>query len=111
MTKTLFKSFSLQNNMVMSSATEELQGLTLIEGMCKAHYFPVISVYTKPGGQKAYKGHCISFSQDIQQLCDILPKYPVELPIQVVSVKGKENTCTSNDLIVCMKMFHMCFTG
>ena len=37
----------------MSSATEELQGLTLIEGMCKACDFPVISVYTKPGGQKA----------------------------------------------------------
>ena len=60
--------------------------------MLIAHVFPVISVYTKPGGQKAYKGHCIDFSQDIQELANSLPRYPGELPVIVVSVKGKDNT-------------------
>lgn len=68
--------------------------------MLKALDFPVISVYTKPEGQKAFRGYCSNFSHDIQQLCDILSKYPVELPILVVLGKGKENTCTSNDLIM-----------
>ena len=72
----------------------------LMEEMLKALDFPVISVYTKPEGQKAFGGYCSNFSHDIQQLCDILSKYPVELPILVVLGKGKENTCTSNDLIM-----------
>jgi len=44
--------------------------------MLIARVFPVISVYTKPGGQKAYKGHCSNFSQDIQELANSLPRYP-----------------------------------
>lgn len=70
----------------------ELQGLTQLEEMLIAHVFPAISTYTKPGGQKAYKGHCINFSQDIQELANSLPRYPCELPVTVVSVKGKDNT-------------------
>ena len=70
----------------------ELQGLTQLEEMLIAHVFPVISTYTKPDGQKAYKGHCINFSQDIQELANSLPRYPCELPVTVVSVKGKDNT-------------------
>jgi len=60
--------------------------------MTNVRVFPVISVYTKSGGQKAYKGHCINFSQDIQELANSLPSYPSELPVVVVSVKGKDNT-------------------
>ena len=84
--------------MIPSPVPKELQGLTQIEEMLIAHAFPVISVYTKPGGQRAYKGHCINFPQDIQELADTLPRYPKELPIMVITVKGKDNT--SKDLIV-----------
>ena len=66
--------------------------------MLIARAFPVISVYTKPGGQRAYKGHCINFPQDIQELADTLPRYPKELLIIVITVKGKDNT--GKDLIV-----------
>lgn len=59
--------------------------------MLIARVFPVISVYTKLGGRNAYKGHCINFSQDIQELANSLPRYPSELPVVVVSVKGKNN--------------------
>jgi len=70
----------------------KFQGLTQIEEMLIARAFPVISVYTKPGGQRAYKGHCINFSQDIQELADTLPRYPKELPIIVVTVKAARIT-------------------
>ena len=66
--------------------------------MLIARAFPVISVYTKPGGKRVYKGHCINFPQDIQELAGTLPRYPKELPIIVITVKGKDNT--SKDLIV-----------
>ena len=85
--------------MIPSPVPKELQGLTQVEEMLIARVFPVISVYTKPGGQKAYKGHCINFSQDIKQLADSLPRYPRELPVIVISVKGKDNTF--KDLTVC----------
>lgn len=51
--------------MIPSQEPKELQGLTQLEEMLMAHAFPVISAYTKLGGQKAYKEHCINFSQDI----------------------------------------------
>ena len=89
--KSNVKKFSVQNNMVPSEVPVELQGLSQLEEMLIARVFPVISVYTKPGGQKAYKGHCINFSQDIQELADSLPRYPKELPVIIVSVIGKDN--------------------
>lgn len=38
------------------------------------------------------KGHCINFSQDIQELANSLPRNLSEMPVIVVSVKGKDNT-------------------
>ena len=96
--KKTVKKFSVQNNMIPSQVPIELQGLTQLEEMLIARVFPVISVYTKPGGQKAYRGHCINFCQDIQQLADSLPRYPKDIPVIVVSVIGKDNI--SKDLIV-----------
>ena len=90
--KNAIKKFSVENNMIPSPVPEELQGLIQLEEMLIARVFPVISVYTKPGGQKAYKGHCINFAQDIKQLADSLPRYPSDLPVIIVSVKGKDNT-------------------
>ena len=63
--KNASKKLSGENNMIPSQEPKELQGLTQLEEMLMAHAFPVISVYTKLGGQKAYKDHCINFSQDI----------------------------------------------
>ena len=96
--KNSIKKFSAQNSMIPAQVPKELQGLTQIEEMLIARAFPVISVYTKPGGQRAYKGHCINFPQDIQDLADTLPKYPKELPIIVIIAEGKN--ITSKDLIV-----------
>ena len=60
------KKFSVEN-MIPLPVPKELYGLTQIEEMPIARIFPVISVYTKPGGQRAYKGHCINFPQTVYQ--------------------------------------------
>ena len=67
--------------------------------MLIARAFPVMHVYTKPrGGQKAYKGHVITLPQDVQQLADVLPRCPKDLPVIVFTVVGKNNN--SKDFIV-----------
>ena len=76
----------------------ELENLKQIEEMLIARVFPVISVYTKREGQRAYRGHCINFPQEVQQLLYTLPRQPKELPVIIVTVDGKNDM--SKDLIV-----------
>lgn len=73
--KIALKGFQLKI-MIPSPVPKELPGLTQTEEMLIARAFPVVSVHTKPGGQRAYKSHCINFPQDIQKLADTLPRYP-----------------------------------
>jgi len=90
--KGLPKRFSSENNMVPSAVPIELQGLTQVEEMLIARAFPVIQVYTKPGGgQKAYKGHVITLPQDVQQLANVFPRYPSDIPVIVFKFDGKDN--------------------
>lgn len=93
------KKFSSANSMIPSPVPKELQGLTQFEEMLIARVFPVMHVYTKPrGGQRAYKGHVLTLPQDVQQLADVLPRCPKDLPVIIFTVKGKDNC--SKDLIV-----------
>ena len=67
--------------------------------MLIARAFPVMHVYTKPrGGQRAYKGHVITLPQDVQQLADILPRCPKDLPVIIFTINGKDNN--SSDFVV-----------
>lgn len=86
------KKFSKQNAMIPSSVPPELQGLTQIEEMLIARALPIMRVYVKPGGQRGYSGHCINLPQDVTELASSLPRYPKEVPLVVVSMKGKGNT-------------------
>src|SRR3989337_1278848 len=63
--KTLPKKFSAENNMDPGDVPEELKGLTEIEEMLIAQVFTVMSVYQLRGGQNAYTGNVINFTQDI----------------------------------------------
>lgn len=95
--------------MIPSPVPKELQGLTQFEEMLIARAFPVMHVYTKPrGGQKAYKGHVITLPQDVQQLADVLPRCPKDLPVIVFTISGKHNG--SRDFIVRRK-HPMLFVG
>ena len=86
------KKFSAQNSMIPSVVPTELQGLTQIEEMLIARALPIMKVYIKPGGQRGYYGHCINMPQKITELAHTLPRYPKDIPLILVTMKGKNNT-------------------
>ena len=49
-------------------------------------------VYIKPGGQRGYSGHCINLPQNVTELATSLPRYPKDLAVIIVKVKGRDNT-------------------
>ena len=86
------KKFSFENSMIPSPVPHELQGLTQVEEMLIACALPIMRVYIKPGGQRGYSGHCINLPQNVKELATSLPRYPKELSVIIVKVKGKDNT-------------------
>ena len=78
--------------MIPSSVPNELQNLTQIEEMLIARALPIMRVYIKPGGQRGYSGHCINLPQNVTELATSLPRYPKDLAVIIVKVKGKDNT-------------------
>lgn len=49
-------------------------------------------VYLKPGGQRGYYGHCINLPQNVNELASSLPRYPKDLSVIIVKVKGRDST-------------------
>ena len=90
--KNVPKKFSCDNFMIPRSVPAELQGLTQTEEMLIARALPIMRIYIKPGGQRGYSGHCINLPQNINELALVLPRYPKDLSIIVIKVKGKDNT-------------------
>ena len=41
---------------------------------------------------KGYSGHCINLPQNVKELATSLPRYPKELSVIIVKVKGRDNT-------------------
>ena len=78
--------------MIPSPVPPQLQGLTQTEEMLIARALPIMRVYIKPGGQRGYSGHCINLPQDIKELASALPRYPKDIAVVVVKVKGRNNT-------------------
>ena len=86
------KKFSVENSMVPGQVPEQLQNLTQVEEMLIACALPIMRVYIKPGGQRGYSGHCINLPQNITEIASALPRYPKDISVIVVKVKGKNNT-------------------
>ena len=86
------KAFSSENSLTPSKVPPQLQGLTQTEEMLIARALPIMRVYIKPGGQRGYSGHCINLPQDIKELASSLPRYPKDIALIVVKVKGRNNT-------------------
>jgi hypothetical protein len=84
--------FSCENSMIPSPVPNELQSLTQIEEMLIARALPIMRVYIKPGGQRGYSGHCINLPQNVTELATSLPRYPTDVAVIIVKVKGKDNT-------------------
>ena len=66
--------------------------LSQIEEMLIARALPIMRVYIKPGGQRGYSGHCINLPQNVTELATYLPRYPKDLAVSIVKVKGRDNT-------------------
>ena len=78
--------------MIPSSVPYQLQGLTQIVEMLIECALPIMRVYIRPGGQRGYSGHCLSMPQNVEELEISLPRYPMNLSVLVVKMKGKENS-------------------
>ena len=78
--------------MIPSPVPHELQNLTQIEEMLIARALPIMRVYIKPGGQRGYSGHCVNLPQNVTELATSLPRYPKDLAVIIVKVKGRNNT-------------------
>lgn len=88
--------------MIPSGIPDVLCGLTQVEEMLIAHTLPVMHIYIKTGGQRGYSGRSINLPQDVNELAHSLPRYPKNLSIIVVKVKGKGNS--TKDLTVRRKV-------
>ena len=86
------RKFSLENSMIPSPVPTELQNLTQVEEMLIARALPIMRVYIKPGGQRGYSGHCVNLPQNVKELATSLPRYPKDLSVIIVKVKGKNNS-------------------
>jgi len=78
------KKFSSRNGMDPGEQPPELQGLTPIEEMLIAKCSPIVKVYKLKGGQVSYGGHVITFTQDVLQFVNTLPRHPSALGILIV---------------------------
>ena len=97
--KCMPRKFSNENFMNPGKVPAELKSLTQIEEMLIARVLPMMRVYIKPGGQRAYSGHCINFAQNISEIANLLPHFPNDLPVIIVRIDGKDNTF--KDVNVC----------
>ena len=86
------KKMSVENSMIPSSVPEELKNLTQIEEMLIARALPIMRVYIKPGGQRGFSGHCINLPQNVRELATSLPRYPKDLTVIIVKMKGRDTT-------------------
>ena len=75
-----------------SPVPPELQRLSQTEEMLIARALPVMRIYIKPGRQRGYLGHCINLPQNVEELASSLPRYPKDLSVIIVKVKGRDNT-------------------
>ena len=81
-------SYVCPRSLIPSSVPFELKDLTQIEEMLIARALPIMRVYIKPGGQRGYSGHCINLPQNVTEPATSLPRYPKDVAVIIVKVKG-----------------------
>jgi hypothetical protein len=80
--------------------------LTMIEEMLIAPLISIMSIFRLPGGQLISRGFVANFSQDIQPICDLLPRLPDDLPILILKKKDQNNNV--KQFIVCRERVRIC---
>ena len=71
---------------------KELANLTQVEEMLIARVSPILQVTHATGGQLKYRGHTISFPQNIESVAKKLPHLVKDLPIIIVHRKDQRGT-------------------
>ncbi|CAB4410504.1 unnamed protein product [Rhizophagus irregularis] len=103
--KNTVKKFSADNNMDPGDVPEELRDLTEIEEILIARIFPIVSVYCLHGGQYAYRGNVINFSQNVEEFATQLPEIRLLLTFSLCVVTRalcwlKQNNCYYTDIVI-----------
>ena len=86
------KLFSAQNNKDPGPVPPELEGMTQVEEMLIARACPIMSVFRKHGGQRAFRGHVLNLPQSINDLIIHIPVSVDKLPVLQVIRTGADNT-------------------
>ena len=85
------KMFSNDNNMNLGVVPPELADLSIIEQQLIARISPCISIHMLKHGSLAASGHCVSFPQEVNEPCKILPLLPSDVQIIKVRKQGKND--------------------
>lgn len=64
--------YTKDNNMDFGIIPDELKNLTMIEQLLIAIFHPIVQIFFLKGGQIGYRGHCVSFFQDIYNFCGMI---------------------------------------
>jgi len=91
--------FSVANHMDPGFQPRVLQDLTQVEEMLIARASPILQVMHSIGGQYKYRGHTISFPQEIKDVAKTLPRHINNLDLMVV-VRKKGRQGSSYDFTV-----------
>ena len=95
--------------LIPSPVPHQLEGLTQTEQMLIARALPIMTVYIKPGGQRGYSGHCVNMPQNVKELARALPRYPKDVSVILVHMKGK---IAHSKIYLCVdKKFYMHYSG
>ena len=86
------KMFSSANNMDPQPMPSELQDLTIIEQQLISRLAPVINIHMLKHGGIAANGHCVTFTQNVNEPAQILPQLPKDIKIIRVRRKGANDT-------------------
>ena len=90
--KNIVKLFSNENYMDPGEVPAELIGLSVVEQQLICRIAPAIHVHLLKHGGIASSGHCVSFSQDVNEPAQILPKLPHEINVLKVRRQGKNDS-------------------
>lgn len=71
---------------------EELQDLRIGEKLLIQRYSPYIPTHHIRNGQYGIKGHCVTFPQDITDVCNVLPQRKEKLLTFIRYMSNKDNT-------------------
>ena len=81
--------FSSENNMDPKELPDELKNLTVVEQQLLCRISPCINIHMLKHGGIASSGHCVTFSQEINEPAKIFPRLPKEINIIKVRKQGR----------------------